>query len=149
MEAAELPTALGRGFETAERVHLGSMLVRDGLITAQQLEWALAEKESGGRRLGEIVVERGWITPSALARAEKDFREGPAPPAPAITLEIALTARASDGGPPALPSDPAARGLPARAGVAGVMRKLTAIPKSMQPAVTSRLKIMGELDIAE
>src|SRR2546430_8198078 len=69
MEAAELPTALGRGFETVERVHLGSMLVRGGLITAQQLEWALAEKEAGGRRLGEIVVERGWITPSALAQA--------------------------------------------------------------------------------
>jgi type IV pilus assembly protein PilB len=29
------------------------------------------------------------------------------------------------------------------------MRKLTTIPKQMQPAVTSRLKIMGELDIAE
>ena len=29
------------------------------------------------------------------------------------------------------------------------MRELTTIPKSMQAAVTSRLKIMGELDIAE
>ena len=33
--------------------------------------------------------------------------------------------------------------------VDGVMRNLATIPKSMQPPVTSRLKIMAELDIAE
>ena len=36
-----------------------------------------------------------------------------------------------------------------RARIDGVMRKVTQIPKSMQLAVISRLKIMGELDIAE
>ncbi len=36
-----------------------------------------------------------------------------------------------------------------RARIDGVMRKLTTISRSMQPAMTSRLKIMGELDIAE
>ena len=40
---------------------LGTLLVRDGLITAEQLESALAEKEETGRRLGEIVVAHGWV----------------------------------------------------------------------------------------
>ena len=41
------------------RLHLGAMLVRDGLLTPERLEAALAEKEASGQRLGEILVERG------------------------------------------------------------------------------------------
>ena len=36
-------------------------VVRDGLISAEQLEYALAEKEQTGRRLGEIFVSLGWV----------------------------------------------------------------------------------------
>jgi type IV pilus assembly protein PilB len=45
--------------------------------------------------------------------------------------------------------EPETRELVVRARIDGVTRRLTTIPKSMQAAVISRLKIMGELDIAE
>ena len=45
------------------------MLVRAGVLSAEQLEEALAEKAETGKRLGEIVVDRGWVSSSDLARA--------------------------------------------------------------------------------
>ena len=51
------------------RMRLGALLVRDGVITVQQLEEALAEKEETGRRLGEIAVSHGGVSGHALARA--------------------------------------------------------------------------------
>ena len=241
------------------RLRLGALLRRDNLITAEQLEEALAEKEETGRRLGEIVVQRGWVSGYALAQAlaeqheldfldlaqtdvdagasgllpEKfarrykalpikfmgdddvlvavtdptnviasddlrlalglnvrlavvdsgdlertiarvyrsqvdvdepeaeleieddgeaaleDILEGATPSAPAIKLVNSLISRAIQDGASDLHFEPQAKNLVVRARVDGVMRKLTAIPKAMQAAVTSRLKIMGELDIAE
>ena len=58
MEAAQLPW-----------IPLGTLLVRGGLLTPQQLEDALAVKRQTGQRVGEIVVEKGWVKPSALAHA--------------------------------------------------------------------------------
>src|SRR5690554_6212629 len=44
------------------RDRLGDLLVRDGLLTPQQIREALAEQTSDPeRRLGEILLERGWI----------------------------------------------------------------------------------------
>src|SRR5919204_3337906 len=259
MEAAELPVPLR--LDAAEtRQQLGALLVRDGLLSPQQLEEALTEKEASGRRLGEIVLERGWISPSVLARAlaeqhdleytdlarteielsaagllpEKfarryhalpvkflsedtvlvavadptnvvtsddlrlalglnvrftvvsasdltgtisriyrssgglvdqepieedtepavdarvqDVREAAATSAPAIKLVNSLIARAIDEGASDLHFEPTPKGMNVRARVDGVMRKFAGVPQSLQPAVTSRLKIMGELDIAE
>jgi type IV pilus assembly protein PilB len=241
------------------RLRLGALLRRDDLITPEQLEEALVEKEETGRRLGEIVVERGWVSGGALARAlaeqhdlefldlgrtevdaaasgllpEKfarryralpvkfmgeddvlvavadptnvltsddlrlalglnvrlavvdgadlertiarvyrsqvnleeteaeleiedesdaavdDILDGGTTSAPAIKLVNSLISRAIDDGASDLHFEPQAKQLVVRARVDGVMRRVTAIPKGMQPAVTSRLKIMGELDIAE
>ncbi|HEV7133393.1 MAG TPA: GspE/PulE family protein [Gaiellaceae bacterium] len=234
---------------------LGSLLVRDGLISTEQLEYALAEKEQTGRRLGEILVAHGWIPAAELARllAEQhgleyldlagtsvdpaalsllpekyarryealpirflaedlvlvavvdptnvvasddlriaiglnvrvavaagpdlvqlierthrpeldidadlqviddadeadDIREAPATTAPAITLVNSLIARAIDEGASDLHFEPQAKRMTVRIRVDGVMRNLGTVPKAMQPAVTSRLKIMAELDIAE
>ena len=57
------------------RMRLGALLVRDGVITVQQLEEALAEKEETGRRLGEIAVSHGWVSGHALARALAEQQE--------------------------------------------------------------------------
>ena len=47
---------------------LGTLLVRDGVITAEQLEFALAAKRrSPERRLGEIFVEHGYCTQAEIA----------------------------------------------------------------------------------
>jgi type IV pilus assembly protein PilB len=255
VEAANLPPPLPLP-EPRTRQQLGSLLLRDGLLTPAQLEQALAEKESHGRRLGEIVLAHGWVSPHALARAlaeqhdlayhdlatdEVDaeaarllpekfarryhalpvrflapdvvlvgvsdptnvlasddlrlalglnvrFAVVPAPDlelaiarvwharvdlevsspdddplddevedisanaatnAPAIQLVNQLIARAIDEGASDLHIEPQAKQVVVRARIDGVMRRLTTIPKSMQRSVISRLKIMGELDIAE
>ena len=258
MEAAELSTPPRAPLRAApDRLHLGVLLMRDGLLTAEQLEEALAEKEEKGGRLGEIVVARGWVSARALAQAlaeqhglafvdlartdidlgaaqllpEKfarryfalpirfddddavvvavadptnvitsddlrlalglnvrlavvesddleraiarvhrarvevdeatleeaqpdeppveDVREQAATSAPAIKLVNSVISRAIDDGASDVHFEPQSHALVVRARVDGVMRRLTEIPKSMQAAVTSRLKIMGELDIAE
>jgi type IV pilus assembly protein PilB len=258
MEAAELPSNLAFAAANGTRQHLGVLLVRDTLLTAEQLEEALAEKEATGRRLGEIVVDRGWVSAADLARAlaeqhalqyldlttleietaatsllpEKfakryqalpmrfidedtvlvavadptnvitsddlrlalglnvrfavvagpdlastiarlyrthvelqddvegepeapdetaveDVREGAATSAPAIKLVNSLIARAIDEHASDLHFEPEAKQMVVRARVDGVMRHFSVVPKSLAPAVTSRLKIMGELDIAE
>jgi len=50
-------------------VPLGTLLFRVGAIDSEQLEIALAEKERSPRRLGEILVEWGWVPSVEVARA--------------------------------------------------------------------------------
>jgi hypothetical protein len=48
---------------------LGELLVERGLILPLELEDALAEQRSTGRRLGEVLVSRGALTGAQLTRA--------------------------------------------------------------------------------
>ncbi len=48
---------------------LGALLIREGLLIHEELELALAEREKTGRRIGEILVEWGWVSSRAIARA--------------------------------------------------------------------------------
>lgn len=48
---------------------LGELLVERGLISAADLESALGEQRSTGRRLGEVLVSRGALTGAQLTRA--------------------------------------------------------------------------------
>ena len=234
---------------------LGSLLVRDGLLTEEELQEALEAQRDSGKRLGEILVERGSVTRTQVARLlaeqvemplveleESDvdtgaamllsedlarrysalpvgflpdnsllvavadptnvlhwdelrlalgvpIRFGVAAPdaidaaiafvhqesldvvddeangshetqgivdvhdadldTPAVllvnkTLKRALALGASD-----VHFTPQLRALEIRARVDGVVRKIGSIPTSQQAAVTSRLKVMGRLDIAE
>ena len=234
----------------------GSLLVRDGLITEEELALALDEQRESGKRLGEILVDKGTITRAQVARllaeqvemplvdldeSEVDsvaaallpedlarrysampvgflpddsllvavadptnvlhwdelrlalgvpIRFGIAAPdaidaaiafvhqesldlvdeteeshanevagivdmhelegdAPAVaqvnkTIQRALSLGASD-----IHFTPQLRALEIRARVDGVVRRIGSIPNSQQAAVTSRLKVMGRLDIAE
>jgi type IV pilus assembly protein PilB len=241
------------------RFRLGDMLVRDGLLTPEQLREALADKaENKHKRIGEIVVERGWVSsrdlasalaeqhglelvelgqspideaaadllPERLARryravpvrflaedsvlvavadptdvvasddlklalglnlrlavaetgdlertltriyrtevelegapeigvepeaeeVEEDIKDSAATSAPAIKLVNSVLSRAIEDDASDIHFEPEARELVVRARIDGVTRRLTTIPKAMQAAVVSRLKIMGELDIAE
>ena len=54
--------------DNGTRVPLGSLLLRERLLTVEQLEWALGERDLTGRRLGEIVVAQGWVKPAAVAQ---------------------------------------------------------------------------------
>jgi type IV pilus assembly protein PilB len=241
------------------RFRLGDMLVRDGLLTPEQLREALADKaENKHKRIGEIVVERGWVSsrdlasalaeqhglelvelgqspideaaadllPERLARryravpvrflaedsvlvavadptdvvasddlklalglnlrlavaetgdlertltriyrtevelegapeigvepeaeeVEEDIKDSAATSAPAIKLVNSVLSRAIEDDASDIHFEPEAKELVVRARIDGVTRRLTTIPKAMQAAVVSRLKIMGELDIAE
>ena len=69
--------------------------------------------------------------------------------APAIRHVNKLLRRAIELGASDVHFTPQRSAVRVRARVDGVLRDLATIPKSLQSAVTSRLKIMGELDIAE
>jgi hypothetical protein len=48
---------------------LGELLVAQGLLTPQQLEWALAEQAESERLLGEVIVQNGLVSMVALVNA--------------------------------------------------------------------------------
>ena len=48
---------------------LGELLVAQGLLTDEQLRWALAEQAESGRLLGEVVVQHGLVSMVALVNA--------------------------------------------------------------------------------
>ena len=48
---------------------LGELLVERGLIVPADLDEALAEQRTTGRRLGEVLVSRGALTGAQLSRA--------------------------------------------------------------------------------
>lgn len=82
---------------------LGEMLLRDGIVTLDQLEKAIAQLSSG-KRLGAILVESGHLSPDNLVRGvlsqvkgivlgvfswedgEYAFLEGPLPTEEVVTL---------------------------------------------------------------
>ena len=53
----------------ADWLPLGSLLVREGLISNEQLELALLDQQGTGLRLGELLVQWGWVTSDAISRA--------------------------------------------------------------------------------
>ncbi|MEY8878189.1 MAG: GspE/PulE family protein [Leptothrix sp. (in: b-proteobacteria)] len=52
-----------------ERIRLGDLLVQQGLISAAQLDEALASQRSSGRKLGRIFIESGWVSETEIAQA--------------------------------------------------------------------------------
>jgi hypothetical protein len=55
-------------FEEEMRPQLGALLLEKGLLTAEQLDTALAERRATGDRLGETLVNLGFIFEDELAR---------------------------------------------------------------------------------
>jgi len=238
--------------------HLGSLLINRGLLTVDQVKQAFEEQTLTGRRLGEIAVDRGWITGSDLSKALADqfgleyvdlaqvqpdpdaasllqkelaFRYQAIPvrflsddlllvaigdptdvksaddlrlalghnvrlavsdptdleqtikrifrtqievdesgpeaeetfsvvvereeiseasvDTPAVKLVNATLVQAIEDGASDIHFEPQENEMLVRARIDGVTRPVTTIPKPMQPGVISRLKIMGNLDIAE
>ena len=84
---------------------LGEMLLREGIITLDQLEQAIV-KLSSGKRLGTLLVEAGHLSPENLVRGvlgqvraivlgvfawedgEYSFHEGPLPTDEVVTLTM-------------------------------------------------------------
>ena len=71
----ELPSAdsvlaslLAAGTPGAKRLPLGALLSEAGLLDPGEIDFALAQARNEGRRLGEIVIEHGFVTPEEIVR---------------------------------------------------------------------------------
>jgi hypothetical protein len=60
-----------------ERVPLGSILVRRGVLTEQQLAAALAEQQRSGEKLGEVLVRLGFAIAPAVGLGLATQHGGP------------------------------------------------------------------------
>ena len=52
-----------------EKVRLGELLVRQQLISEEQLKAALEQQKGSGRKLGRIFVESGFVTEEQISGA--------------------------------------------------------------------------------
>lgn len=52
-----------------EKIRLGDLLIQQGLLTEEQLKFALDEQKRSGRKLGRIVVESAFVTEEAISQA--------------------------------------------------------------------------------
>jgi hypothetical protein len=71
----ELPSAdsvlaslLAAGTPGAKRLPLGALLSEAGLLDPGEIDIALAQARNEGRRLGEIVIEHGFVTPEEIVQ---------------------------------------------------------------------------------
>ncbi|MDX6411724.1 MAG: type pilus assembly protein PilB [Gaiellaceae bacterium] len=126
------------------RLALG-LNVRLVVVPGPDLEKTIARIYRSELDVAEAELEEEPEEESRIA----DIRDGAATSAPAIRLVNQMISRAIEEGASDVHFEPQAKHLLVRARVDGVMRRLGVVPKAMQLAVTSRLKIMGELDIAD
>lgn len=52
-----------------ERLKLGDLLLQAGMITEEQLNWALEYQKTTGKRLGDILQEQGWLSEVEILEA--------------------------------------------------------------------------------
>ncbi|NUT54727.1 MAG: Flp pilus assembly complex ATPase component TadA [Thermoleophilia bacterium] len=165
---ALLPEELARRYEalplTIEDDGTPLLAVTDptNLVAADDLRFAL------GSSFRIAVAERGQIE-LAIARAyrrslqliaQEEDDDSPeeervndirnlASSTPTINLVNSLLTTALEEGASDIHFEPRREDMLVRVRVDGVMRELGVVPRHMQAAVTSRLKIMGKLDIAD
>jgi len=132
------------------RVALG-VPIQVGVAAADAVAAAITKADAQEIELDDDLID-DELDDGALLEGDGsnvvDLQEAAAS-APAIrqvnrVLRLAIDLRASD-----VHFNPQKNSVRVRARVDGVLRDIQTLPKSMQSAVTSRLKIMGHLDIAE
>src|SRR6266511_1462787 len=146
---------------------LGETLVETGVITSETLAAALTRAEHAGERVGEALVALGAASPADILRAvarqrgvaflsaeedrEDDITqlrdmafEAPVVRLVNLSIEEAVSAEASDNH-----IEPSEDSLRVRYRIDGILYDLEAPPRRLQAAVTSRIKLMAELNIAE
>jgi MSHA biogenesis protein MshE len=52
-----------------EKIRMGEMLLRQRLISEEQLQTALAEQKRSGRKLGRVFIENGFVTEDIISGA--------------------------------------------------------------------------------
>jgi Type II secretion system (T2SS), protein E, N-terminal domain len=69
-----LAAALLERVGEARRAPLGMLLAEAGLLTSGEIHFALARAHESGRRLGEVLVEHGFVTPADIVRVVAEQR---------------------------------------------------------------------------
>jgi type IV pilus assembly protein PilB len=129
---------------TADDLHIAlGMPRRLGVAAADALDAAIA-RHFGVDALADPTPEEEETDDGDVI----DIREA-GNSAPAIQLVHSLITQAIDHGASDLHFEPQAQALLVRARIDGVMREFGTVRRSLQRSVISRLKIMGELNIAE
>lgn len=100
------------------------------------------------RRSLQLITEDAEPTARGEEQRVHDIRDL-ASSTPTINLVNSLLTTALEEGASDIHFEPRRKDMLVRIRVDGVMRELATVPRHMQPAVTSRLKIMGKLDIAD
>jgi hypothetical protein len=72
--SGSLAAALLERVGEARRAPLGTLLAEAGLLTAGEIHFALARAQESGRRLGEVLVEHGFVTPTDIVRVVAEQR---------------------------------------------------------------------------
>lgn len=52
-----------------EKIRLGDLLIKQGLLTPDELDRALKEQQITGRKLGRVIVDVGLVSEETIARA--------------------------------------------------------------------------------
>ena len=126
------------------------------IITGFSIQPAMASEEDIYGAIATIYRDRPDIDESAVEDAAfeeaagdlTDIREA-TDEAPIIKLVNSVIAQSVDDSASDIHFEPQAKELMIRFRVDGVLHEIMSIPRRMQAGVTSRLKIMAELDIAE
>jgi type IV pilus assembly protein PilB len=126
-------------FSDELRLALG-LPIRVGVASADAIDAAISRVHDEVARIADVAELHEDAGATVL-----DF-DGDTP---AVVFVNKTIARALDLGASDIHFTPQQRRLYVRARVDGVVREITSIGGSLAPAVTSRLKILGELDIAE
>lgn len=125
------------------------------LMTGHEIRPVVASREdiagviSRMSRLDDAVAEAvGEQDDDQELAAVSEIRES-ADDAPVVKLVHSIIAQATEDGASDIHFEPAGREMRVRFRVDGVLSATTSIPRRMVPGVVSRVKIMGDLDIAE
>ena len=126
------------------------------IITGFSIRPAIASAEDIYGAIAKLYRERAEIDESGLDADEfKDLEAEPtdireaSDEAPIVKLVNSVIAQSVDDGASDIHFEPQAKELLVRFRIDGVLHEIMSVPRRMQPAVISRLKIMAELDIAE
>jgi type IV pilus assembly protein PilB len=126
-------------FSDELRLALG-MPIQVGVASADAIDAAISRVHDEVARIADVAEIHEDAGATVL-----DFDAD----TPAVVFVNKTIGRALDLGASDIHFTPQQRRLYVRARVDGVVREITSVGGSLAPAVTSRLKIMGELDIAE
>ncbi len=121
--------------------------IQPAITTSSDLQYVLDQYGTIASELNELVDEEGGITTEKGKEEEGEAGENVDAPAAKIVaniLEKAVRDKASD-----IHIEPEEKVITVRYRIDGILQKVLEVPKTLQSAITSRLKIMSNLKIDE